>query len=267
MQEALGNRNKVANIYRAWAATGSAVRMALAFGLHTYSQSSNMDPKRKAFTAQTWWGVYNLDALISSMTGRPSMLRSEDISTPLPSELTEYPHPKEGSHTPAMTFPDTQVRLAFITQDVVSKLYTERRVAQSWTQLQEAVTLLMSDLDDWAAQAMPKKSEKIRAEQDYEIQQVMLIKEYHRARIFITRPALRRIEQCFAANTDDFTVLDLEAAKRCIQTAQDVASLYPEEVNLQLVYETGPWWSIIHNSKCPHLQSKAKGSRSQLCKL
>jgi hypothetical protein len=149
-----------------------------------------------------------------------------------------------------MSFPDAQVRLAFITQDVISKLYTERRVAQSWTQLQEAVSSLMLDLDDWASRALPKALEETRAEQDYEIQQVMLKKQYLVTKISITRPALRRIEQCLAANTDDFTPFHLETADTCIRTAQDVASFLPDEVSLQLVYEKGPWWSIMHNSTC-----------------
>lgn len=233
--------------HRAWVTAGTTMRLAIAMGLHTQSQSLLDDPNRKEIMVQTWWSLHNLDTLLSSMTGRPSMLRSQDISTPFPSVVSEQRHSKE--HMPATSFPDGQVRLAIITQNVLSKLYTNRRAVRYWAQVHQIMTSMMSELEEWASEAVPQNVELGHVTPNHEVQQVMLMKQYYRTKILITRPALRRVERCFETGMDDFTSFDLETAEACIQTAQDVTALLPEHVDLKAVYEKGPWWTIMHNSK------------------
>jgi hypothetical protein len=241
--------------HRAWVTAGTTMRLAVALGLHTQSQSSLADPNREEIMVQTWWSLHNLDTLLSSITGRPSMLRSQEISTPFPSVVSEQGHLKE--HMPATSFPDGQVRLAIITQNVLSRLYTKRRAVRYWAQVHQVMTSMMSELEEWASEAMPQNVELGHVTPDHEVQQVMLMKQYYRTKIFITRPALRRVERCFETGIDDFTPFDLEAAEACIQTAQDVIALLPEDVDLKAVYEKGPWWTIMHNSKhSSHIVSK-----------
>jgi hypothetical protein len=217
------------------------MRSTLAFGLHTDSQSSNMEPSRREAITQTSWSVHNLDTLLSSMTGRPTILRNGDVTTPLPGEI------RDSTNATSTSFADTQVRLAIITQNVLSKIYTERRKPRTWTQIQQTISSLMSDLDDWALHVLPKHSEPTQSTLIHDTQRTILRNQYLRAKISITRPALRRIEQCTAF--DHLDAFTLEAAETCIRTANDVAALFPEDVHLQLVYENGPWWSIVSNSK------------------
>lgn len=200
---------------------------------------------------QTWWNIHNLDSLLSVITGRLSMLRSENITTPLPSEVSE----EQAQKGPGLTlaFPDAQIKYATLQRKVLSVLYTEQRVARSWAQIHAIIPALMSDLHEWASEAMPDNIEAWRASADYSMQQVLLKKQYCNMKILITRPALRRMELCLENSTDDYTQFDLEVAEACIQTAQEAASLFPSEIDLKGMYEKGPWWIITHNSTSPTL--------------
>jgi hypothetical protein len=175
------------------------------------------------------------------------MLRSADVTTPLPSDMTDYGLPKGPSSATVVSFQDAQVRLAVITQNMLSKIYTERRVSRTWTQIQQTMSSLMSDLDGWASGALPKRSDSSQSSPIYDKYTTILKNQYLRVKTSITRPALRRVEHCTPFDHPD--AFTLEAAETCIRTAQDVAALFPEHVHLQLAYENGPWWSIVPNSK------------------
>jgi hypothetical protein len=225
------------------------LRFAIAFGVHAQSKTSAIEPQLKQAMAQTWWSLHNLESLLSSMTGRPCMLRSDDITTPFPSEIEDELRQQTCTNISALSFADAQVRLAVITQKVQSLLYTKRKTARSWAQTHAIISSMMSELDEWSSEAMVEHLEEPHTVAEHEMQQTMLRKQYYRTKILVTRPSLRRVERCFETGVDDLTPFDQEVAETCVQTAQDVASLLPEEVNLKLVYEKGPWWIVVHNSE------------------
>jgi hypothetical protein len=241
--------HQVANLlYRAWITVGAALRVAITSGLHTQSQYSSSEPKQRQATIQTWWSLYNLESQLSSMIGRPCMLRGEDVTTPLPSEVAEPLRPKKPVRSGSSTYPDSQVRLAILAQKTLWKLYTECKIARSWAQIHSVMTSLMLELEDWASEAMMPYTEASQAVLNHQMQHTILKFQYCRLKILIYRPALRRIECCSDTNIEDFVAFDQEAAEACIQTAQDVAALLPETLNAKILYEKGPWWSIVHNS-------------------
>jgi hypothetical protein len=237
----------MANTDRAWAMIGIAMRWTLTFGLHTDSHCAGIEPGRREAIVQTWWSVHNLDTLLSSMTGRPTMLRSGDVTTPLPSDRAGDRHQEDSKFAMVMSFQDIQARLAIITQNILSNIYTERRAPRTRTQMQQSMSSLISNLDDWASHALPEHYSSVYSSPIHETHQFSLKNQYLHAKISITRPALRRIEHCTAFDRPNTHTL--EAAETCIRTAQDVAALFPENIHLQLVYEIGPWWSIVSNSK------------------
>jgi hypothetical protein len=148
-----------------------------------------------------------------------------------------------------MSFADAQVKLATITQIVLARLYTERRTPCSWAQTHARISSMMSELDAWALETVPQHPPVMQVVSEIEKQQLLLKKQYCRIRILIAWPCLHRIEQCLVTSSEDFTLFDHETAELCIRTAQDVAILLPDEVDLKVVFEKGPWWTIVHNSK------------------
>jgi hypothetical protein len=232
---------------------GTALRFALAFGLHTRSQCSLADSTRNKVLAETWWSLYHL----SSMTGIPSTLRSDESTTPFPSSLAGIRHPKQPVRTPTTSFSDTQVQIMAITQTILSKLYIERRVTRSWSQIHNIMASMISELDEWALEAIPPYNDNLKAIAEFEEHQLLLRKQYCRTKILITRPSLHRIERCAEAGTQNLTAFDHEAAEACIQTAQDTIGLLPKEINLTTLYEKGPWWAVMHNSESfPNVSSE-----------
>jgi hypothetical protein len=221
--------------------------MAVAAGLHTQSQFSTADPTRKQALAQTWWSIHNLEIMLSSMVGRPSMICNEQVTTPLPSNLMDREARRGSNQTPSLAYSEGQVRLALITQQVLSKLYTEQRAMRSWPQIHAIISSLVTELDEWASEAQAHTSEAIAADMSHDVQSVVIKKQYCRMKILITRPSLRRIERCVERGSEDFTAFDGEVAEACIQTAQEVVSLLPDDMDLKALYETEPWWTATHN--------------------
>jgi hypothetical protein len=238
---------------RAWIGIGTTMRLALAAGLHTQSQSLTADPTRKQALVQTWWSLQNLEILLSSLIGRPSMIRKDQVTTPLPSDMIDHEARRGPNQTPSLPYLEGQVSLTLITQEVLSKLYTERRAIRLWPQIHAIMSSLLAKLDEWALEVQSQVYEAIPANQIHDVESAMLRKQYCRVKILITRPSLRRIERCSETGSEDFTVFDQEVAEECIRTANEAVSLLPDEVDLKALYERGPWWTATHNGtpRCP----------------
>jgi hypothetical protein len=223
---------------RAWVTVGKALRFALAIGLHSHERLASANPDLKQIATQTWWSLYNLETLLCTIVGSPCMLNSEDITITVPSALAE-----NDCQQRAMHILDSQVRLATFTQEVMSGLYAERRAPRPWEQLQATMASLIEELD-----AMTLETAQPLCTNDLHYQ--WLKRQHGGLRILISHPSLRRIERCIEKNIEDFTRFDLEVATSCIQTAQQVTSLLPAEMDREALYRAGPWWTIVHSSKC-----------------
>lgn len=70
-----------------WMYLGCAIRMATDLGLHKLDgmkHQGQMDPMLRRFGTDTFWSVFILDRIISSGTGRPVTLRTEDLEISFP---------------------------------------------------------------------------------------------------------------------------------------------------------------------------------------
>ncbi|RYN18350.1 hypothetical protein AA0112_g11629 [Alternaria arborescens] len=207
----------------------------------------------------TWWSLHSLESLLSSITGRPSIIPNEDITTPLPGVLAsnqQQTQQRAATGTVNFDFLDADTNLNLLTQQIISNLYTQRRSAPSWDYLQQATVSLVGDLDKWAVDHLPELHSQewnnpVNRQQQQQQQQqrdgFLLKLQYYRLKILSTRPSLRRVERCSEAGTDDFNSLDQSVADMCVRAAQDVASLLASESHIKSLYEKGPWWTIVHN--------------------
>ncbi|KAJ6031866.1 hypothetical protein N7540_002598 [Penicillium herquei] len=83
------------HINRAWKLAGSAVRGALALGLHLRNAGPCTSDTSKEIRYRVWWSLYNVDHLLSVMTGRPSCITDDYCTTPLPVPFDESDFQKE----------------------------------------------------------------------------------------------------------------------------------------------------------------------------
>jgi len=227
---------------------GIAMRSAFSLGLHIQDGNDSVPPLKKQSMVRTWWSLHALESLLSSITGRPSIIPNEDITTPLPSAIPNI----QAQSAPDSRFLDADSELNLLTQQVISGLYTQRRASPSWDYIQQTIVALVGDLDKWAVENIPQfHSEAWNANHEQKRDIFLLKLQYYRLKILTTRPSLRRIERCFEAGIDEFNSLDQSVAESCIQAAQDVAVLLAAETSLTSLYEKGPWWSIVHNGTFP----------------
>ncbi|KAF2024819.1 hypothetical protein EK21DRAFT_10952, partial [Setomelanomma holmii] len=227
------------HVKRAWVTIGTAIRFALTIGLHLHDQHSSPNSDQKVIAVQTWWTLYNLETLLCSMVGRPCMLIGDDITATLPNGLVDDDYQKDTNWTPTMAFLDVQVRVAALAQKIMAGIYNERRAPRLWSQTHSVMKSLVTQLDAMGLETV---------QHTLFPQNQWLQKQHYRLKILMTRPSLGRIKRAVEMNTDDFTTFDMKVASVCIQTAQQIASLFPAEMELKALYETGPWWTIVHNS-------------------
>ncbi|KAJ5226286.1 hypothetical protein N7468_007511 [Penicillium chermesinum] len=83
------------HINRAWKLSGSAVRGALALGLHLRNVGSCTSDTSKEIRYRVWWSLYSVEHLLSVITGRPSCIIDNSCTTPLPVPFDESDFQKE----------------------------------------------------------------------------------------------------------------------------------------------------------------------------
>jgi len=69
---------------RAWALCGLAVRHALTLGLHVRNEAKELSDIAKEQRVRLWWSLYSMECSLNELTGRPTCISDQDISTPLP---------------------------------------------------------------------------------------------------------------------------------------------------------------------------------------
>ncbi|KAJ5331760.1 Transcription factor [Penicillium atrosanguineum] len=83
------------HINRAWKLCGSAVRGALALGLHLRNLGSCTSDNSKEIRYRVWWSLYTVEHLLTVITGRPSCIIDSSCTTPLPVPFDESDFQKE----------------------------------------------------------------------------------------------------------------------------------------------------------------------------
>lgn len=115
----------------------------------------------------------------------------------------------------------------------------------------------MSDLEQWAKHMMPGHADANRSNQSSEFtRELVLLKMcYNSTKITITRPCLCRTERRIKNESDMSANFNTKSASACIEAARDMTALFPDKPDIKWIYKTGPWWSIVHNSKSSQAQT------------
>lgn len=142
------------------------------------------------------------------------------------------------------------IQLGEITQDALN-LYTASTVGESWQGIQKVIVRLTEELELWAT-SLPNGLNFFKrgtnAGHRHEREQNTLDILYHGTMILITRPCLCRLDRRIANQTARSSEFNQRTSLTCVESAKAVARLLPNDptFNVVTLYETGPWWSIVH---------------------
>jgi hypothetical protein len=129
---------------------GVSIRLALALGLHLRNEDPSGSEAAKEVHVHTWWSLHSIECLVSTITGRPTVVPVEDCTVPLPTSLPLDDRSRETSRDSRRklnentTFLTEQIgpiasrhlvdriKLTLIRQKILINLYSPRTAAQSW---------------------------------------------------------------------------------------------------------------------------------------
>ncbi|KAL4762595.1 Zn(II)2Cys6 transcription factor [Aspergillus foveolatus] len=76
-------------VNQSWQTNGRAARSAISMGLNLWADGDQIDPVSKETRTRIWWSIFNLEHVLSGMTGRPPCIDSQSMSVRLPLPFDE----------------------------------------------------------------------------------------------------------------------------------------------------------------------------------
>jgi hypothetical protein len=129
----------------------------------------------------------------------------------------------------------------------LGKLYTPFAAQHSWAYIQATIAQLESDLESWSRD-LPAVFDFKRRFRDREFEEIRwsLGFFYYSTRMKINRPCLCRLDRKIPHQSAKSKEFNRDAAQKCVDAAQDMLSLIPDEPNAVGLNRVGPWWNILH---------------------
>jgi hypothetical protein len=140
--------------------TGHSIRLAVSLGLHLRNEDSSASLSKKEALLRIWWSLYSIECLVCTITGRLPAISTEDCTVSLPGTLSDEQNEyssttrqgfrKRTAHGLPRTFGSSSpsrvamqsttegccflghIKIAIITQKVLTSLYSPRTAVQSW---------------------------------------------------------------------------------------------------------------------------------------
>lgn len=248
----------IGQVSRAWMMVGMSLRFALAVGLHLRNDDPSASTSKKETLLRTWWGLYSIESLLCTLIGRPCIILNDQCTVPLPQAHTEGQsgdssfHQSPPRQTGAATrapFVRARVTISLIVQKALSKLYTPQTSVNSWAYIQGEIASLSEELEEWMAMTLPEEHRPVNSipASDLQRERLLLSFQYYSAKILIYRPCLCRLERRIKGQSDASVGFNWKTAEACVEAAQAVTRLFPDEPNLDFAYQQSPWWCIVHS--------------------
>lgn len=141
----------IGHVSRAWLMVGIATRFAMALGLHLRNEDPGADASKKDMLLRTWWSLHSIECLVSSITGRPPAISTEDCTIPLPQpsvgedratnkrhqsfSASDRKHSNSsftGESDGIDNYSINNISIGLLTHKVLSSLYAPRTASRSW---------------------------------------------------------------------------------------------------------------------------------------
>lgn len=244
------------------------VRYAYSRALHLVNATPDVSDETREFEVRVWHALCSIERFICILTGLPSALQDQFISSRLPRNIdpgfTSPSFEGLGLNTPPVSSPGrdlaepplstfvASLRLDTIMSEAHVALYSSRTVNRTWASVQQLVVDLDRKLNHWREDLAPGlliHPESGNSQAHPLGERVYLSFRYYGASIFINRPSLcdpYELNMAIPSQSESSRRLDAEAAIRCISSARSLIQLLPANVDAMTFYRSMPWWCAIH---------------------
>jgi hypothetical protein len=142
---------------------------------------------------------------------------------------------------------EAAVKLSAITQSVLRELYSIDPTVSSWKDSRRTISSLVEQLNEWVNSLPPKLGFHGQGlDPDGVLERTILGFQYYSAKMSITVPCLRRINQRLEHQTSASNAFDIRTAQMCVHAAKSITNLLPDEPAPKYMYWSGPAWSVVH---------------------
>ena len=269
----------------AWKFLGLAIRSAQGLGMHLENVTPYMDHIDKVQRMKIWFSLLTLERILSTMTGRPCMVKEQDCSIPLAfrpsitlggysrdassktqsSVDPEIRAASSGSSKPSPIARESQsqwssasadtayffhfIELHSLSQKIIEELYGPNIRNLKWVEIQLKISRFDDELSTWIA-ALPNAfgPNTPSTDPNTESFRVALAILSYSIRTIINRPCLCRIDR-IAHQSDESLRDNREGASRCVSSAQAVVAYFPDKPNRQAIHSSPIWWMLLHHIK------------------
>ncbi|KAL0931493.1 fungal specific transcription factor [Colletotrichum truncatum] len=174
---------------------GQALRICVLDGLHRHMPPEQVEPRYAQRCNTVFWSAYIIDREFSTLVGAPTSIRDEDVTTKLPSELSD---------TPEAAALELHIRLSRLMATILNGVYGVDRnfdgslliETQSVLHKLAAVSKHLNSYMETSLQGADIRTSKIATS---------LILSYHHCVVLTTRPLVMCALQQRLASTDNDT--------------------------------------------------------------
>ncbi|KAI4177126.1 MAG: hypothetical protein LQ343_000608 [Gyalolechia ehrenbergii] len=139
-------------------------------------------------------------------------------------------------------------KLKLLDEDILKQLYRPEIMKKSWATVQSIMLRFQERLDRWRSGLHTVFDfTRNQPEQSFSRQRICLGLMYYSTVIIIKRPCLCKLEEKIPNETKRAKDIDRASASECVLAAQSMVDLLPDEINLARMYQTSPWWNMVHH--------------------
>ncbi|KAJ5987827.1 hypothetical protein N7481_003037 [Penicillium waksmanii] len=139
------------------------------------------------------------------------------------------------------------VDLATLMREAIETLYAPGAgTRRSWLEMEVAISNFNTTADNWLSR-LPAEFQFGDFDNARPLirQRVSLAFHFYTTKLVISQPCLRRLAHQVLGTPSPSSVCDIMATT-CVESAQQMLDILPEEPDVNWLYEASPWWCVLH---------------------
>ncbi|KAJ5988506.1 hypothetical protein N7481_003716 [Penicillium waksmanii] len=139
------------------------------------------------------------------------------------------------------------VDLAMLTREAIETLYAPGAgIRRSWLEMEMAISNFNTTADNWLSRLPAEfRFGEFDSTRPYIRHRISLAFRFYTTKLVISQPCLRRLAHQVSGTPSHSSECDV-IATICVEAAQQMLDILPEEPDINWLYEMLPWWCFLH---------------------